>query len=109
MDNLKRIVDHEEVGKVLFELNHLYTAGELVNKINEGISQTPGNYILFDCDSQRDPSEVYMNIITAREETDDEFNDRMLRDKSAEDALILRREKVQYIEYLSLKAKFENK
>ena len=109
MDNLKRVVFQEEVGIITFDLNNLYTAREFANKINEGLEKTPGNYILLDCNSEENPSEVYMNIVSGREETDDEFNMRMVREKRDNNDFILRQEKDEYIQFLSLKAKFEKR
>ena len=109
MGNIKRIVDREDVGIVAFDLNHCYTAAEFINKITERLEQTVGNYIIFECDTNDEPTEVSMTIISGREETDDEFNGRLSREKKSNDDFILRKEKDEYIHFLSLKDKFDKK
>ena len=102
----KLIVNKVEVQKGSFELRRLYNVKRFMKEIKERLKQIPADYIEFNCDTN-DACDVYMTFYTGRDETDEEFGERMLRKKWEAADLILSQDKAEYIKYLSLKAKFE--
>ena len=104
----KLIVDTKEVDELRFDLHIGYTVEIFMKALTERLKETSAEYIEFSCNTD-DANEIYMTLSTGREETDDEYNERMLREQSYRDAAILNQEKNEYIKFLLLKAKFENK
>ena len=97
----------KNISEMRLDLSRVYPVESFINEFTNKLKQGTANYIRLNVNSREDASEVYVDFISGREETDEEFDERMLREKWTADNLILSQYKADYIQYLSLKAKFE--
>ena len=97
----------KNISEMRLDLSRVYPVESFINEFTNKLKQGTANYIRLNVNSREDASEVYVDFISGREETDEEFDKRMLRKKWEAADLILSQDKAEYIKYLSLKAKFE--